>query len=104
GHCVRTAASAEAALAIAQGTERFDVLLTDVRLPGRTGRELAAELRRRFPALKVILATGEGRTQEKADANAETGMISLAKPYDPDDLLGAFQALGFAGKMAAVRR
>ena len=46
------------ALSAAEKCERFDLLLTDVHMPDLTGPELARELRKRDPFLKVLYVTG----------------------------------------------
>ncbi len=46
--------------AFAASPERFDLVLTDEAMPGRTGTELAADFRRRRPDLPIILVSGHG--------------------------------------------
>jgi DNA-binding NtrC family response regulator len=69
------AESAEAMLA----REHFDVLITDITLPGRSGIELARRMAERQPALKVVFCSGYG-----APAELPAGLRSwnLPKPYD----------------------
>lgn len=71
--------SAEAALAVA-GTQRFDVLLTDLTLPGQSGAELARTLLRTQPHVRVILMSGYGAQAEIGAPIA--GARLLAKPVD----------------------
>ena len=52
------AGSAEEATAAAAAEPHIDLLLTDVLLPGASGRELATTLRGTHPALRVIYMTG----------------------------------------------
>jgi signal transduction histidine kinase len=80
GFAVVPAASAQEALAIA--TERkIDAVLTDIVMPGGSdGMDLAMQLKRRFPDLPVILATGY--TQELPHA---PGLRLLLKPYRLED-------------------
>ncbi len=86
GHEVTAAATGDEALAILRRDGGFDVLFTDIRLPGRVdGWELASEGKQLIPTLKVIYATG---------LNDDTGRVGpneklLAKPYRKDDLLNA---------------
>ncbi len=79
GYRVDTAASAEQALAEAQ-TEP-DLLVADVTLPGRSGAELAGELRHHYPNLPVILLSGF------PDAARCEGAVFLQKPFLPSELL-----------------
>jgi signal transduction histidine kinase/DNA-binding response OmpR family regulator len=80
GHDVRATSSAEEALA-ALGTERFEVLFTDVNLPGHSGMELAREAVRQRPALRVIIASGYGSAQDPHEQGVQ-GAVLLPKPYD----------------------
>jgi len=63
---------------------RVDLLLTDVVMPGgMSGRELAAELKKRKPGLKVILTSGFNAAMMARDPS--TGDTTfLPKPYLPD--------------------
>jgi CheY-like chemotaxis protein len=86
GHEVTTAGSGDEALGILRGGQAFDVLFTDIRMPGAIdGWELAAEAKQIVPGLKVVYATGlnddTGRLQQ--------GERMLTKPYRRHDLLGA---------------
>jgi nitrogen-specific signal transduction histidine kinase len=80
GFAVVPAASAEEALAIA-AQRKIDAVLTDIVMPGGSdGMDLAMQLKRRFPDLPVILATGY--TQELPHA---PGLRLLLKPYRLED-------------------
>lgn len=86
GHEVLVVADADAAIEAFVDNE-VDVLLTDVRLSGRSGVALARELRERRSALPVILATGYG---QHVDAEGvPTDVARLTKPFDIDDLEAA---------------
>jgi CheY-like chemotaxis protein/anti-sigma regulatory factor (Ser/Thr protein kinase) len=86
GHRVVQAASAEEALGLLEG-QRFDVVLSDIGLgAGMNGWELAETIRRNWPGLPVVLATGWGAsiTPEEAAQRGVAGV--LAKPYGIADL------------------
>jgi CheY-like chemotaxis protein len=86
GHHVVAASSGDEGLAILQGDGNFDVLFTDIRLPGVVdGWELASEAKKLVPGLKVIYATGLNDDTGKVGADEKM----LAKPYRKDDLLNA---------------
>jgi DNA-binding response OmpR family regulator len=90
GHLVIEAGDAEAALE-ALGACPIDVLLADVGLPKVSGVTLAREARARFPALKIIFATGDHAVAgDAADLDASL----LGKPYTPEDLREAIDAVG----------
>lgn len=84
GYLVETAASAEEALALASHVP--DLLVADVTLPGRSGAELADDLRHENPDLPVILLSGF------PDAARVDRALFLQKPFLPSELLEAVSA------------
>jgi PAS domain S-box-containing protein len=85
--------SGEQALELLARGGSFDLLLTDLGLPGISGEELAARVRGRFPTLPVVIASGYGRSGMQGE-----GLQFISKPYSAVDLQ---QALDHAGRMAA---
>jgi len=68
----------------------IDLLLTDMVMPdGVGGRELAARLRERSPALKVILTTGYSADIAGRELTLEAGQSFLPKPSPPHEILAA---------------
>ncbi|MBI2309220.1 MAG: sigma 54-interacting transcriptional regulator [Rhodocyclales bacterium] len=86
GYRVTAVDSAEAALARV-AIERPDLVLSDVRLPGRDGLALFDELRQRHPALPVILLTAHGTIPDAVAATARGVFGYLTKPFDSQALL-----------------
>ncbi len=86
----------EQALDLLGNGGEFDLLLTDLGLPGMSGEELASEVRRRFPDLPVVIASGYGRSGAQGALQAE-GLQFISKPYSAVDLQ---QALDHAARMA----
>ena len=86
--------SGEQALELLARGATFDLLLTDLGLPGMSGEQLAAEIRRRHPGLPVVIASGYGRTASQAD-----GVHFIGKPYSSIDLQ---QALDQAARTASA--
>ena len=70
GHEVETAASAEEGESVAR-EEPFDVVLTDVRLPGRSGMDLLEMLKRESPGTEVIVTgiTGSRLVVQAIESN-----------------------------------
>ena len=72
------------------GRQAADVLVTDVKLPGKMdGWEIAEHFRDRYPALPVIYATGFSPVSPRP----VPGSLCLHKPYHPDDVLKAIKQL-----------
>jgi len=85
GHEVVAVATAEEAMQ--RLSLDFDLLLTDVQLPGIHGNDLAQLAKAQFPHMKVLLASGFGSVQPMA------GVETLPKPYTLEDLRAALLAL-----------
>lgn len=82
GHHVIEAPGPQQALELAQRVE-FDVLLTDVRMPGMNGIELYRALRKQKPALRAIVMTAFA-VEELVDQGLQEGVYTvLRKPFDP---------------------
>ncbi|SAL14980.1 sensor kinase/response regulator fusion protein [Caballeronia terrestris] len=82
---VSAADHGKAALALFD-THAFDVLLTDVRMPGMSGIELAREAKRLRPELRVVFASGYGlNIASEIDADM-ANVALLPKPFDLDSL------------------
>lgn len=89
---VRTASSGEEALRILR-KEEISVLLTDQRMPGMTGVELAEQARVEFPDTVRILITAYSDLNAAIDAiNRGQVHLYLRKPWEPRELLLALEA------------
>ncbi|WP_372012300.1 response regulator [Pseudoxanthomonas sp. 10H] len=88
GYEVVACADAGEALQALAG-RRFDLLLTDVGLPGISGRELADRARERQPALPVLFITGYAENAQNRQAFLGEGMDMLLKPFNLNELLRA---------------
>ena len=81
--------------------ERFDAVVTDAIMPGMSGLELLAELRRVRPALPVMLVSGYGGPDLNAAAAAAGAHAVLMKPLGKLDLAQALAALLGGARAAA---
>jgi CheY-like chemotaxis protein len=83
---------AESALAAARASD-FDVVVTDVRLPGIDGREFVERLQRERPSLsgRLVLATGDPRDEDARAIVAATGATCIGKPFDLERLEAAIR-------------
>jgi CheY-like chemotaxis protein len=79
---VDVAADGEAGLALFD-RHRYDLVLTDFLMPGLTGAEVVEALRRRDPAVKVVMLTGSAMEEDVARVR-ERGVTVLAKPVSLD--------------------
>jgi CheY-like chemotaxis protein len=90
GFEVVAARNGDAALAVLQDDRSFDLLFTDIRMPGMLdGWELAAEAKRLVPGLKVIYSTG---LDESGHGLGTTDRL-VQKPYRLDALLAVIEEL-----------
>jgi len=98
GHQVRDVGTAEEAL---QAMETFPVetAIVDIRMPGMSGTDLLATIRRRWPHVTVILLTGHGTLESAMTAVKEGAHDYLLKPAQPETIR---EVLGDA--LAASRR
>ncbi|MGE5115348.1 MAG: nitrogen regulation protein NR(I) [Betaproteobacteria bacterium] len=81
GFAVRSFAGAREALAALAGDEP-QVLVSDVRMPGGSGLELLAEVKRRLPALPVIVMTAYSDLDSAVSAFQGGAFEYLPKPFD----------------------
>ena len=86
GYQVKAVTSAESALNQLE-IEHPQLLLSDVRLPGRDGLALFDEIRKHHPTLPVILLTAHGTIPDAVEATARGVFTYLTKPYDARELL-----------------
>jgi DNA-binding NtrC family response regulator len=83
---VDTAARGDAGLEQAR-KEHFDVVLTDLRLPGIDGLELVERLHADKPKQPIILMTAHGTTETAIEATKKGACDYLLKPFEADELL-----------------
>src|SRR3989304_510201 len=87
GYAVITAADGEEALR-KLNAETYDMVFTDIRMPGISGIEVAKHLKASQPWLPVVIVTGYG--SEENQARAEEAGVSgfLRKPLSPEMIVG----------------
>lgn len=76
---------------LAADADRFDVVFTDVVMPGMTGIELAQEIRRHHAGLPVVLTSGYSHVLSE---HGSTGYELLQKPYSIEQLARVLNRLG----------
>ncbi|MCG8588890.1 MAG: response regulator [Proteobacteria bacterium] len=92
GHLVTEAGGARRALAIPdRELTALDVALVDLSMPDGSGIDVAESLRKRNPALRIVLMSGFDREEALAGGRAQ-GMQFVAKPFRARELLAAIGA------------
>jgi CheY-like chemotaxis protein len=93
GHDALLASDAPAALRILESGAAIDLLLTDLGLPGKNGRDLADEARQLRADLPILFATGYGDGHEELAKRFQRRAAVVAKPFDLQRLAAALQSL-----------
>ena len=88
GHTVWAAESGPEALVLVE-SRPFDLVIVDQAMPEMNGRELAQLLRKRFPAMPIILLTGD---TEVGEPGKEINVI-LSKPFQINEVEATIQKL-----------
>jgi two-component system chemotaxis sensor kinase CheA len=98
GFQVITAASADAALATLQSDPKIEVVVTDLEMPGRSGFDLVAAMRRAEPRLAALPVIGlSGAIGADAVERARSLAINdLVAKFDRSGLIAALAELGAA--------
>ena len=86
GHKVRAFGTAEEALSCLEA-DRFDVLHTDLHLPGMDGWELIAKAKAVRPSIHILLLTGDGRKEVHERARKAGVDVLMEEPMELDKLL-----------------
>jgi PAS domain S-box-containing protein len=87
GYQTIEAASGAEALAVLDRGESFDLLFTDVIMPGSmNGRELADEVVKRRPGMKVLFTSGYTEDAIFHHGRLDPGVLLLAKPYTKSEI------------------
>ena len=94
GYCVVEARNgAEALELLDKGGSGVGAIVSDVMMPGMSGRELVAHVRERWPVLPVLLLSGYAGVDLGEAGLAGPHQRFLQKPYSPDALAAALEAL-----------
>jgi two-component SAPR family response regulator len=100
GHEATGVGHAEAALtALEQGS--YQVLFTDISLPGMSGVDLARQAARLRPGISIIFASGYGAS---VSSHLELPSRSLGKPYDIEQLKAVLAAVAEEVASAAAEQ
>jgi len=87
GYLTLEATNAAEALTVAGGAAKIDLVLSDIVMPGgMNGRQLADELAKRWPTLKVLFTSGYAEDVIMHHGRLDPGVHLLSKPYRKSDL------------------
>lgn len=84
--------------------QNFDLVITDIVLPGHNGLDVCREIRRKSPEIPIIMLTALGTTDDKVDGFESGADDYLVKPFDFRELLVRIQALLKRNSGSSVRR
>ena len=87
GYAVEEAEDGARALSLV-ATRPYDVVVTDIRMPGADGFELLAAVKARAPDTEVVMMTGYATVADAVRAMKQGAFDYLEKPFDPDAALG----------------
>ena len=92
GFLVVSAATGEEALEYIQSAQRFDVLFTDIQLPGSIdGLDIARKARMRYPHLPIVFTTGQPDRMSGWTIGPHD--IFVPKPYRPGEICRAVRKM-----------
>jgi len=87
------------ALSVAE-SERFDVALIDLKMPGMDGEQLLKELKVRHPHMEVVILTGHGSFNSAVKCTKDGAYEYLQKPCSFDELISVLSK-AYAKKIQA---
>ena len=94
GHSVEVAADGESALTrLLEKKERFDVVVLDVMLPGKSGFDVAALLREKKNYVPILMLTARGRPEDVLQGFASGADDYLPKPFELAILIARLESL-----------
>ena len=86
GYVTLDAANATEAMGLAHTDHRFELLFTDVIMPGMNGRQLADEMVKVRPGLRVLFTSGYTENAIIHHGRLDEGVLLLPKPYRKSDM------------------
>jgi DNA-binding NtrC family response regulator len=86
GYLVQQASTANAALGLIRDTD-FDVVLSDIKMPGKSGIEMVGEIRQLRSHTPVVLMTAFGSIDSAVEAMQAGAFDYITKPFEPDAVL-----------------
>ncbi|MCF6291673.1 MAG: sigma-54 dependent transcriptional regulator [Desulfobacterales bacterium] len=102
GHGVATAADAKTALELLAGSREFDLVISDIRMPGEGGLSLLAKIKEKNSALPVIMITAFASPEDAVTAMKRGAFDYITKPFKVDEMLEVIDSACRFGATAAA--
>lgn len=103
GHAVTTASGGEEGLRLFEGAPA-ELVIADVRMPGKTGLELLRDIREKSSTVPFVLITAYGSVDDAVDAMKAGATDYLLKPFSADTLDELLRRVFDNGSGAAQKR
>lgn len=87
GYSVLLSENAEHALQTLQEKDRISLVVTDIKMPGKSGLELLKEIKSKYQKIKAIVITGHGEKQAAIEALRNGASNYLEKPFDMEEFM-----------------
>ena len=87
---ITTVSSGEEALVILE-KESFDIILTDIKMPGLPGLKLLSTIRNKYPDTAIIVITGFATVRTAVEAMKLGAVEFIPKPFTPDEIYNSVE-------------
>jgi DNA-binding NtrC family response regulator len=105
GYVVAGASNSKAAMDyITSGSSRFDLVITDLAMPGINGTEFVGAIKKTFPDIPVIVITGYAERCTVEEAQQFGAFAYLAKPLHTPQLISTIEQAMSASPKVAIRK
>ena len=78
---------------VALDKRNFDIVVSDVNMPGMSGHELLAQVKSKVPGLPMMLITAFGQIKDAVDAMQAGADDYLVKPFEPQTLIESIERI-----------
>ena len=86
GHSIETVSNGEEAIARVQA-EKYDVVITDIKMPKHDGMEVLAQVKKISPETEVIMITGYATVENAVDAMKNGAYDFIQKPFNMEEVI-----------------